>query len=131
MKPFGLWYSVEGTGEGWSDWCRAEEFCDTDAQVAHAIALDMSRVLVIDNGIDLRAFEREYHRPHPVTTGLVSWIYHIDWALVAARYGGIEIAPYQWQHRHNAMWYYGWDCASGCVWDIDAIRSFEPMARAA
>ena len=41
-----------------------------------------------------------------------------DWKLIAQEFDGIEIAPYQWEIRmdYNFFWYYGWDCASGCLW---------------
>lgn len=33
-------------------------------------------------------------------------------------------APYQWRRRNERgfSWYYGWDCASGCIWRASAIR---------
>lgn len=133
-KPRGLWYSVEGNEDGWSDWCRYNEFCETDLQIAHAVELDVERVVVIDNGASLLAFQREYCRPHPILAEfdkeyaeLVGPDRHgvIDWPLVATRYDGIEIAPYQYAHRMGSLWYNTWDCASGCIWNIDAIRSFD------
>ncbi len=128
MKPSGLWYSVEGNGDGWSHWTAAEQWRETSEQVGHVVDLDLSRVLVLGESSALLGFEKEYGRPHSTADrGSWEYIYRIDWTLVATRYAGIEIAPYQWQHRHDAMWYYGWDCASGCVWDVDAIRSFEPV----
>lgn len=50
-----------------------------------------------------------------------------DWIDVASRYSGIEIAPYQWKRRihPSTFWYYTWDCASGCIWDLSAIKKFE------
>ena len=27
----------------------------------------------------------------------------------------------------ETRWYYGWDCASGCVWDASAVQSVEPL----
>jgi hypothetical protein len=49
----------------------------------------------------------------------------IDWNKVAEEYQGIIIAPYRWEHRLDMMWYYGWDCASGCIWDSKAIERVE------
>ena len=39
------------------------------------------------------------------------------------RVDGIIIAPYQWYCRMTVDWYYTWDCASGCIWNLDAIES--------
>lgn len=48
----------------------------------------------------------------------------IDWPRVAAVYDGIEIPRYIYQCRleRGVIWYYGWDCASGCVWNLDRVR---------
>ena len=52
----------------------------------------------------------------------------IDWPKVAERYDGIIIAPYQWSRRLDGpMWYYGWDCASGCVWRARAVLELKSM----
>lgn len=51
---------------------------------------------------------------------------HLEWDRVAEEYQGILIAPYQWSRRLELMWYYSWDCASGCIWDITAIERVEP-----
>lgn len=45
----------------------------------------------------------------------------IRWPLVASLYDGILIPRYLWSIRFR-NWYYGWDCASGCVWNTDVIR---------
>ena len=50
----------------------------------------------------------------------------IDWAAVARCYQGIIIPTYHFEFRfdtHVSDWYYGWDCASGCIWDAGAIAS--------
>ena len=49
----------------------------------------------------------------------------IRWQDVALDYQGILIAPYQWSLRldKDFRWYYMWDCASGCIWDLSAIAS--------
>ena len=53
----------------------------------------------------------------------------IDWAEVASKYDGIIISPYQWSLRLDMemMWYYGWDCASGCIWNISAIKELKEV----
>lgn len=54
---------------------------------------------------------------------------HIDYPKVAEKYGGIEITPLLHRKRLSAAWYYGWDCASGCVWSRKAIRDIRLFAR--
>ncbi len=53
----------------------------------------------------------------------------VDWTRIASEYQGIIIAPYVWECRLNdsCNWYYGWDCASGCIWDAAAVALIEPL----
>ena len=51
--------------------------------------------------------------------------YRINWQPLTEQYAGIIISPYQWKRRLDGRasdWYYGWDCASACIWDLSAVR---------
>jgi hypothetical protein len=52
---------------------------------------------------------------------------NIDWKKVKKHYKGIIISPYQWKLRLDTrvFWYYGWDCSSGCIWDLSCITNVE------
>lgn len=118
-KPSGLWVSVEGNGDGWSDWCASEDF--GIGAVPHVVHLHPeANILRIANGAELIAFHREFHIPsgNRFREGR-----EIDWITVAKRWQGIIIAPYVWSARLSVetAWYYGWDCASGCIWDAAAV----------
>ena len=54
----------------------------------------------------------------------------IQWDRVAERYQGIVITPYIWSRRlePETHWYYPWDCASGCIWDGEAVESITVLA---
>lgn len=133
MKPHGLWVSV---GDDWERWCRGEEFrTETLAHRSQVTLVDHPNVLVIDNSERLLSFTIEHEADPP-------WLnrstlprpdmlrgYHIDWPLVAYAYDGIIIAPYLWSCRldHRTFWYYGWDCASGCIWDLRCIAEVTPL----
>jgi len=55
---------------------------------------------------------------------------YVDWEKISRQYSGIEINPYLWRRRlQGGMWYYGWDCASGCVWNESAIKEVKLLAR--
>lgn len=120
LKPRGLWYSAPVKDDGWEDWCRAEEFSVERLVVPHHLDLDLSRMLVLRSESEIRRFHSKYRHSR----------YEIDWPRVAAEYGGLEIAPYCWDLRLEGgfLWYYGWDCASGCVWDLRLVRSFAALA---
>jgi hypothetical protein len=46
----------------------------------------------------------------------------INWVKVAKSFSGIVISPYILGRRFNLFWYYNWDCASGCVWNLNVIK---------
>jgi len=122
-KPWGLWVSVD-VKDNWVDWCKAEEFALEKLEYQHLITLrDPTELLWITTALDLIAFTEEYG--DPLEDRFLS-IDIIDWAKVAKEYPGIVIAPYQWSQRMELMWYYGWDCASGCIWDAAVIAEVGP-----
>lgn len=49
---------------------------------------------------------------------------YIKWADVAEVYNGILINPYIWEARYNdrTMWYYSWDIASACIWNMNSVN---------
>lgn len=123
-KPSGLWVSVPGPDD-WVKFCRNESFREEKLAVQHKVVLSAkSSILFVENPKDIESFTEEYRCPaySPTYPGsrLNNWA--IDWPRIAKRYDGIIITPYQWAYRlnPNMMWYYGWDCASGCIWNLDA-----------
>jgi hypothetical protein len=121
FKPRGLWVSVPGEDD-WPEWCRSESFAEDRLAVEHDVTLSESfRILVLDSAAALQEFTKQYRVnliPHTRYSDSV-----IDWPTVAGKYDGIIITPYQWSCRMELMWYYPWDCASGCIWNLDAIKS--------
>lgn len=126
FKPCGLWYSAPCDDDGWEHWCALERF--NIGAYKHVLTVDLSRLLVLRDAIDIDAFSERYRRPD-----LAPYERHrtIDWPRVAKEYAGIEIAPYQWSRRLDgpeiSRWYYSWDCASGCIWDLTAITSWRAV----
>lgn len=126
MKPQGLWYSCEGSNLGWKEWCEAEDFRIEDLTHGYVLEIDFTQMLVIRTTEELDAFHDEYNIEIIPSIKMR----RIDWEAVAKRYTGIEIEPYNWQRRlsqtdvMDMLWYYGWDCASGCIWELDALVSF-------
>lgn len=126
-KPEGFWVSVEGKDD-WPSWCEGESFrIDELAHRAPVIIRPESNVLWLQPG-SINSFDREFR---------VEWQWGpekqwtdraIDWRAVAGLYDGIVIAPYSWHHRLALSWYYTWDCASGCIWNLDAIEVGQSVA---
>lgn len=106
MKPAGLWYSIDGD---WERWCQ-----DSDpnflAPVGHDIVLADETILRLSSKREIQKFQREYG------SRIGRLLHIIDWQAVGQHYDGIEIAPYCWPARLEVLWYYSWDCASGCLW---------------
>lgn len=126
VKPVGLWVSVDGEYD-WAWWCEAESF--GIGPIPHRVTLRPgASVLTISTLEEFAAFRHEYEVP---AYGSWSPSRAIDWPLVVSRYQGIIIAPYQWTHRLSVPWYYGWDCASGCIWDLAAIQEIRPIQQLA
>ena len=119
-KPKGLWVSVEGEDD-WKSWCEAENFgCGA---LAYEIKLSKdANILYLSTASEIIAFTDEYS-----IEGNSRWDRKINWSMVASKYHGIIIAPYCWSCRltEHTIWYYGWDCSSGCIWNIDAIAGFD------
>lgn len=118
-KPNGLWVSVWGNMD-WYEWCIEEDFRLEELSVAHDVVLDENPNVIVLSDMDMmKSFEAAYGR------GDDRYI-AIDWKCVSQDYSGIIIAPYQFEARFKSMWYYGWDAASGCIWDLSVVKEFSP-----
>lgn len=134
-KPNGLWY---GINDSWIDWCASEEMGWVHDHI-HEVILDESKILKITNLDEFDDFEKEYGDVDPLLAKLerqfpgqmMSFrrgMETIRFDKVAEKYSGIEITPYLYERRLTSMWYYGWDCASGCVWSQDAVKDIRHFA---
>lgn len=123
-KPSGLWY---GFGTSWLDWCNLEMpgwVCD----YYYEIVLDQSKILTISSIEQFDQFEREFLSLSEITDNRFALrLGKINWVKVSKLYSGIEIVPYLYERRLESMWYYGWDCASGCVWHSDAVIAIKKL----
>lgn len=131
-KPRGLWVSVEGD-QDWREFCLSENFGSPEKWTEYDVILNRdAKVLWLRSATGLDEFTRRYGISDGVT--LYGSLLHrssIDWPTVAKEYQGIVIAPYQWSRRMDDFtgWYYGWDCASGCIWDASAIEKVVEVAK--
>jgi hypothetical protein len=127
FKPHGLWVSDEDD-YGWSHWCTAEEFAQDSLAYEHLVELAWdNNVLVISTVPELDKFHEQFKASlGDWETGNPRWL---NWTRVHPLWQGIIITPYLWERRMDYMWYYGWDCASGCIWDLRAIRTFTPLLK--
>jgi len=122
-KRAGFWVSVAGPYD-WEWWCRSEDWNTEALAFAHEVTLKSSAsILRVVGAAALDDFDREWcaikFPDHPLIGR------EPDWNRLARSYAGLIIAPYVWERRlgHGFSWYYGWDCASGVIWDPAAIAS--------
>ena len=146
-KPNGLWFDVD---EEWKKWCKAAQFRLETLCYRHTVTvLDTSRVLFLRSARDIDKFTRKYARGLFSSIELLQGGQGIDeftreygsdlfgdikmqfsnyiaWGEVAEKHSGIIIAPYSRARSETYLWYYGWHCASGCIWDTSVIRLGKP-----
>lgn len=130
FKPRGLWVSDDACEDNWRAWCQAEDFNLDALACAHDIELiPDANILLLGSSFEIDEFTREYRHNDPEFTVLNDSAMFIDWPRLAERYAGLIVTPYIWERRLSlgggptAMWYYSWDCASGCIWDLTTIAS--------
>ena len=130
-KPNGLWY---GCGNSWIEWCLAEDF-GLGWKYIHEIEIDVNKIKLIDNVADFDLFSEKFglhdeYYSHFVNQSFRTRYDYIDWkCLESLGFMGIEINPYLWERRlNNGMWFYGWDCASGCIWNAKAVKNVKLIA---
>lgn len=123
IKPNGLWFSVEGFKDdtNWFDWCCIEEFRLENLKHRNELILDTKSILWLDTPESIAHLTTHFSVAYPPLDRVG---FCIDWGLISKLYDGIIIAPYQYCMRfsHQDFWYYGWDCASGCVWNLERVR---------
>lgn len=119
-KPTGLWLSEDSGEDGWRHWIDSEGWRTEEYIIATEIELiEPESILILTSANELDRFTNEYGEMSLIT-------YYrspcIKWGKVAEKYKGIIITPYIWERRMELNWYYGWDCASGCIWDVSCLR---------
>lgn len=125
-KPDGFWVSVKGEDD-WPSWCNSESFGAERLAYRHTVDLAPgANVLMLDTVFKMQDFNARYpYKAEGAADNIADILSRMnkDWERVAAEYDGVIIAPYHWPLRmaRDFTWYYGWDCASGCIWNTDIL----------
>jgi hypothetical protein len=120
QKPAGLWY---GCGDSWIEWLRSDmpEWLE-ESTYLYEIKLG-SDVLQISNDEEFQKLEDDFQVFAPYGQKAMGW------ELIQNNgYSGIEICPYNHAGR-GSNWYYGWDVASGCIWNSRGIIEVTLLAQ--
>lgn len=142
-KPNGFWFDVD---DSWKRWCISVRFRINRLRYSHEVTiLDPSRVLLLETAEEIDRFTRAYGHDlsshieplqGPEEMRAFADQYGQDlfagirkhfsacilWGEVAQRHAGIIVAPYIPERSTAYLWYAGWNCAGGCVWDLSVIR---------
>lgn len=129
-KPAGFWFSIDGE-YGWKEWCTDENYRVEKIQYAHLVTLTPSaNIKHIKTPQELDIFTDTYkvveaHNFFEITP----FIHGLNWPLICHYWDGIIISPYIDDRRlsPHTSWYYWWDCASGAIWNLDAIEKITPI----
>lgn len=122
FKPQGLWLSDESGKDGWKSWCEGEKFRLEGLKYSKEFECDTFDWAVLKSPEDIHRFSSVYKCKRSEELGLKSG--YVCWDRVMKDYKGILITPYQWDCRLDGrtFWYYPWDCASACVWDLSTVK---------
>lgn len=117
-KPEGFWLSID---DDWRRYCEVDQYGWPNLNAPVCFDVDESKILVISCIEEIDAFHEQFAAERYSKLAP-------DWAAVAKEYSGIAIAPYLWERRMDGPvsdWYYTWDAASACIWDLSAIGQKE------
>jgi len=134
LKPTGFWVSDESE-YGWKEWCEDSEFRLENLSCCSKVTLNSdNNILFLRSEKEMLDFNNDYSKSF-LTEEKISpeWFtidcspMTLDLEKLCKDYGGLVITPYQWTCRLDMgfHWYYGWDCASGCIWDLQNIKEVE------
>ena len=121
FKPIGLWISTDDE-TGWKHWCELEDWGLDRLKYRHEVTLEKdAEILHIHSTNDVRNFSKVFGLKNLELADNLNM--YINWKKVAKKWQGIMILPYIYSYRlFDHMWYYGWDCDSGCIWDKEAVK---------
>jgi hypothetical protein len=116
-KPDGLWISI---GSAWARWCHGEEFGLDRLLHKSVVDVDLGRVLLMKNNEDILSFEKQYR----CAESWIADVRYVEWGAVALDYSGVILVNYDRDFIINnaGIWSWGWDCSSGVIWDLSAIK---------
>ncbi len=131
-KPDGIWLSDESISEyGWRQYCEDNRERLKGLAFETKFRVDTSKLLWLKTFEKLSDFYRKFKMNNKSFNAeyLKQRFFNINWPRVKTEFSGILITPYQWKARHTFMWYYPWDCASACIWDLSVLTRLSCESR--
>lgn len=114
-KPTGFWVTIDHDYD-WKYFCENNEYGIDRLKVKNYFNLKTDNMLIINNLKEFDHFNKWYVDDN--------CSFNIDWDKISKQYDGILITDYFWERRlsKECKWYYGWDCASGCIWNLEVLE---------
>lgn len=123
-KTPGLWVSAEGDYD-WVWWCKSERWgLDRLVSATEVVLASGANIKHLTNAAEIDDFTETFALDRtPI------WHRGLDWHAIRQEWQGLIIAPYCWERRlaDHTSWYYGWDCASGVIWDAAAVQELRQL----
>lgn len=135
FKPHGLWLSDELSDCGWKAWCKGEEVGLDRLKNEAKFKLNIDNILLLNTVKNVKEFTRKYGVSMAEALGIdvptfaeeTLNSFFINWCKVKSDYSGIVLTPFFWELRldFDVHWYYYWDCASACIWDLSTLKEIK------
>jgi len=129
-RPNGIWFSVDNS---WIDWCIENQHGNSkDVDQAYQLTFDDTNILKISDLEDLKLTHMHYNSSKG-----------FDWTKIYEDYDGFVIYNHLdickkneesiWENEYikspvdtniKYSWFYGLDCNCGCIWNINAIKTW-------
>ena len=125
-KPSGLWISP-ATEDGWRAWREGKECGIPETEYVYRVDLSPDANLLVVKPHEISRLHQRFPRRR-MDKIMPFYPYdedHPSWETITEQFDGVLIPRYSWDHRLSVNWYYGWDCASGCIWNLRAISGFD------
>lgn len=128
-KPNGLWYSL---GDSWLRFLEQESSYFSwslhridSYKFVYRVTVDPRKILRLNTPEDFEKFTDRFGVVLPSRGREGNFL--INWQEVFVYHHGIEVRGCDdWMGKW--LWFDGWDCASGCIWDSSAIKKLELVA---
>lgn len=121
FKPNGFWYGIH---DSWVSWVKGN-MPEWEGDYLYEVKVNSDKILHMSTYAELADFTAKFGHSIVPELPMMNRHCYINWAPIAERWDGIEISPYVWDARFDFIWYYGWDCASGCIWNAEKIELIE------
>jgi hypothetical protein len=124
--PNGLWLSVTGTDD-WKNYCLKNDYRLENLKSLFQITLNPNaKILWLHDETVFKDFEKEYgyhEEGIDIHGDNCTLSLSIAWERIITDYQGIIVSAVLPKLYNMGLWYDTWCCASGCIWDLQAVEN--------